>query len=147
MYQMFCKCNPCNNNRSTIEKHKCTSINARFISVDIPIKFPSGLHDTRLTDIDESLTIAPCKGLLISNIQPLIASNSSSIRYKSWSETTNETIWPKTPHKVWKNWHWYYRRDIVVTVLRFTGEEGKPIIIRIISSKPEWREHERGGCR
>lgn len=78
MYQMFCKCNPCSNNRSTIEKHKCASINARFISVDIPIKFPSGLHDTRLTDIDESLTKAPCKGLLISNIQPLFASNSSS---------------------------------------------------------------------
>lgn len=39
------------------------SNDARDALLHIPIKFPSGLHDTRLTDIDESLTIAAYKRL------------------------------------------------------------------------------------
>lgn len=44
------------------------------VLLHIPIKFPSGLHATRLTDIDESLTKAAYKRPNV-NLQDLVNDN------------------------------------------------------------------------
>ena len=64
MDKMFRKCNSCNK-KSSITKPKTGPNRGKSLLQNIPIKFPSGLQATQLTDMDESLTILACKRLSI----------------------------------------------------------------------------------
>ena len=72
---MFRKCNSCNK-KSSIKKLKTGLIIGKSLFQYIPIKFPSGLQATRLTEMDESLTILPCKRLPIIILTDVFCQNS-----------------------------------------------------------------------